>query len=76
MCRSSWIPMEGSAIAGQSVDESLLGTIPRWDGTLQATYNGWPLYWYMNDFFPRMHEGQRQTDRWWVIDVFGNAVGM
>jgi hypothetical protein len=34
------------------------------------------FYWYMNDFFPRMHEGQGQTDRWWVIDVFGNAVGM
>ena len=27
----------------------MLGTTRRSDGSIQATYNGWPLYYYVHD---------------------------
>jgi predicted lipoprotein with Yx(FWY)xxD motif len=39
----------GTPQAGAGVNASLLGTITRQDGTMQATYNGWPLYTYSID---------------------------
>ena len=45
------------------------------DGTLQAIYNGWPLYFHNNDLFPGDHNGQGQADLWWVIDASGDPVG-
>ena len=35
--------------AGKGVRRSLLGTTRRRDGRVQATYNGWPLYYYVDD---------------------------
>ena len=35
--------------AGKGVKHSLLGTTRRRDGRIQATYNGWPLYYYVDD---------------------------
>ena len=35
--------------AGKGVKQSLLGTTRRVDGRRQATYNGWPLYYYVDD---------------------------
>jgi predicted lipoprotein with Yx(FWY)xxD motif len=65
----------GPAVAGEGVDESLLGTTTRTDGTVQATYNGWPLYFNRRDLLPSLHYGQGESDLWWVIDASGNAVG-
>ena len=36
-CLTAWPPFEGEAAAGEGVDESLLGTIERSDGSTQAT---------------------------------------
>ena len=36
----------------QGVEQSLLGTTRRRDGRLQVTYNGWPLYYYVDDIRP------------------------
>lgn len=46
-CTTEWPPVttSGSPVAGPGVVQSLLGTITRDDGTLQVTYNGWPLYY-------------------------------
>ena len=35
--------------AGKGVKRALLGTTRRRDGRIQATYNGWPLYYYVDD---------------------------
>ena len=35
--------------AGKGVKRSLLGTTRRRGGRIQATYNGWPLYYYVDD---------------------------
>jgi predicted lipoprotein with Yx(FWY)xxD motif len=53
-CAGAWPPLltdgqprvEGSAQAG------MLGTTKRKDGTVQVTYNGWPLYTYVGDRAP------------------------
>ena len=46
-CTAEWTPVSttGTPVAGAGVIQNLLGTITREDGTLQVTYNGWPLYY-------------------------------
>jgi len=63
--------------AGPGVEPSLLGTAPRTDGTVQITYNGWPLYFWPPDRTPGTATGQALTNaggRWYVVDPAGNAV--
>ena len=44
-CATAWPPLltNGMAVAGDGVQQGLLGTTTRNDGTKQVTYNGWPL---------------------------------
>ena len=35
--------------AGKGVKRALLGTVRRRDGRIQGTYNGWPLYYYVDE---------------------------
>jgi predicted lipoprotein with Yx(FWY)xxD motif len=35
--------------AGRGVRQAMLGTVRRRDGRRQITYNGWPLYYYVDD---------------------------
>ncbi|HEX6586382.1 MAG TPA: hypothetical protein VF052_06490 [Solirubrobacterales bacterium] len=50
-CADAWPPVltEGAPRAGSGADPSLLGATERTDGTTQATYNGHPLYYYVDD---------------------------
>jgi predicted lipoprotein with Yx(FWY)xxD motif/nucleotide-binding universal stress UspA family protein len=50
-CAHFWPPVEGPAMAGPGVTGTV-GTITRSDGTIQATYNGHPLYTYLGDTAP------------------------
>jgi predicted lipoprotein with Yx(FWY)xxD motif len=53
-CATAW-PIyyaRGKLRATAGVKRSLLGTTRRSDGRLQVTYNGWPLYYYVNDRKP------------------------
>ena len=47
-CATYWPPVKGPATAGTGV-AGKLATITRADGTVQATYNGHPLYTYKGD---------------------------
>lgn len=47
-CASFWPPLKGPVTAGTGVTGTL-GTITRSDGSMQATYNGHPLYTYVAD---------------------------
>jgi predicted lipoprotein with Yx(FWY)xxD motif len=47
-CSQIWPPVKGPATAGSGVTGTL-GTVTRSDGTVQATYNGHPLYTYTAD---------------------------
>lgn len=50
-CATAW-PVyfaEGTPQAGEGVEQALIGTTLRRDGRLQVTYDGWPLYYYVDD---------------------------
>jgi len=73
-CEEAWPPLVATATAGDGVDESLLGTAPRTDGSEQVTYNGWPLYYFAADSAPGDTNGQGVNDVWWVVDAAGDAI--
>ena len=50
-CATFWPPVKGPATAGTGVTGTL-ATITRADGSVQATYNGHPLYTYVGDHAP------------------------
>jgi predicted lipoprotein with Yx(FWY)xxD motif len=65
-CAGAWPPLltEGNPQAQGPADRSMLGTTKRKDGTVQVTYNGWPLYTYVGDQNPGEANGND-------IDQFG-----
>jgi predicted lipoprotein with Yx(FWY)xxD motif len=50
-CAAAWPPYYavGALRAAPGVKRSLIGTVRRRDGRRQVTYNGWPLYFYVNE---------------------------
>ncbi len=73
-CESAWPPLVAATTAGEGVDATLFSTSPRTDGSIQATYNGWPLYYFANDLKPGEANGQGVNDVWYVVDVAGEPV--
>jgi predicted lipoprotein with Yx(FWY)xxD motif len=55
-CAAYWPPVYGAQKAGPGVTGTL-GTIRRSDGTIQATYDGHPLYTYIADSAPGQATG-------------------
>ena len=55
-CATYWPPVKGPATAGSGVTGTL-GVITRPDGTMQATYDGHPLYTYVGDTAPGQNKG-------------------
>jgi predicted lipoprotein with Yx(FWY)xxD motif len=55
-CVHYWPPVKGPAMAGPGVTGKL-STIKRSDGSIQATYNGHPLYTYVGDTGPGQAKG-------------------
>jgi predicted lipoprotein with Yx(FWY)xxD motif len=72
-CAQYWPPVLGSPTAGLGVTGAL-GTIKRTDGTLQATYDGHPLYTYIADTVPGQDRGNNVNlngGLWKVVPVSG-----
>ena len=82
LCAVQWPPLilpKGipAPIAGPGIKASLLGTSRRGDGTIQITYNGWPLYRWLPDLHPGQATGQGLHNLgglWYVMDAAGSAV--
>lgn len=55
-CAHYWPPVKGPATAGTGVTGTL-ATIKRADGSVQATWNGHPLYTYVSDTAPGQAKG-------------------
>ncbi len=72
-CAAAWPPL-GEAAAGDGVDESLVGTVRRSDGSTQATYGGWPLYYYAEGTARGDLTGQGVGKVWYVVDPDGDVV--
>jgi len=74
-CARYWPPVKGPATAGAGVTGKL-GTIHRSDGSLQATYNGHPLYTYVGDTAPGQAKGNGLNlsgGVWHEVTVAGSA---
>lgn len=51
-CSEAWPPLlttDKPVAVASAVNKNMLGTIKRHDGSLQVTYNGWPLYYFKKD---------------------------
>lgn len=75
-CMAEWPALVVTAVptAGEGVDAALLGTITREDGTMQATYNGWPLYYFSGDTVPGDVNGQAMEGVWFLVSAAGTAI--
>jgi predicted lipoprotein with Yx(FWY)xxD motif len=75
-CATAWPPLltTDAPVGGEGVDGSMLGTTTRTDGTVQVTYNGWPLYYYVKDKAPGDVTGQDVGGVWYVVSAAGEQV--
>jgi len=78
-CATEWPPLttQGDPVAGEGVDATLLGTITRDDGSLQVTYNGWPLYLFEEDAAAGDTNGQGLEEfggLWFLVSPAGEAI--
>jgi predicted lipoprotein with Yx(FWY)xxD motif len=78
-CAAEWPPLmtDGDPVVGAGVDGTLLGTITRDDGSLQVTYNGWPLYLFAGDAAPGDTNGQGIDEfggLWFLVSPAGEAI--
>lgn len=75
-CAQNWPPLlvRDKAAAGKGVDGQLLGTARRRDGTLQVTYNGWPLYYFARDQKAGDTNGQGVGGVWFLVSPKGEAI--
>ena len=77
-CAEAWPPVltEGDPAAGNGVDAAKLGTTRRDDSSLQVTYNGHPLYYYVDDPPGEVlcHNVTEFGGLWLVLDAAGDPV--
>ena len=74
-CAAAWPPVKGPATAGVGLTGKL-GTIKRPDGSTQATYNGHPLYTFIQDSAPGEAKGNGVNlsgGVWHEVTVSGSA---
>ena len=78
-CATAWPPLltTGAPAVGDGVDASKLGTTTRKDGTVQVTYNGWPLYYYAGDLGAAETQGQDIESfggEWYLLSPRGMVI--
>jgi len=79
-CAGAWPPLltEGEPQAEAGAMASQLGTTKRKDGTVQVTYNGWPLYTYVGDKGPGEANGNDFSQfgaQWYALHPNGEEPG-
>ncbi|MFI7407585.1 SCO0930 family lipoprotein [Streptomyces sp. NPDC049627] len=67
-CAKKWPPVPADdATAGAGIDESLLGSVTRSDGTKQLTVGGWPAYRFAKDTQAGDVNGQAVGGTWYAL---------
>ncbi|MFN2143430.1 MAG: YceI family protein [Candidatus Promineifilaceae bacterium] len=69
-CAENWPPLlleESEALRGGAGVVGPLGTTERDDRTIQVTYGGMPLYYWVKDEAPGDATGQNVNDVWFVV---------
>ena len=76
-CAAYWPPVIGTPVAASGVTlPGKLGTIKRSDGSLQATYNGHPLYLFKGDTSAGQTSGNGVTGfgaLWYAVTASGST---
>jgi predicted lipoprotein with Yx(FWY)xxD motif len=74
-CAKAWPPVlaKGRPEAGKGIDEDLLGTVRRWNGDRQVTYDHKPLYTYAHEGRNEVlcHDVDLNGGYWWVLGPDG-----
>ena len=75
-CEIAWPPLLtiGQPTLGANVSAGAISTTVRKDGSVQLTYNSWPLYYYFKDKAPGDVTGQAVGNVWWVVSGEGNPI--
>lgn len=78
-CLAAWPPFttEGDPVAGEGIDASLLSTTEGPNGTTQVVYNGWPLWYFVNDGGPGDVNGHGIVSfggTWLLVSPAGEAI--
>ncbi|MFC8277873.1 hypothetical protein ACFUJR_36160 [Streptomyces sp. NPDC057271] len=75
-CIAVWpaLTTAGEVTAGEGVDPALLEKTKLSEGAEQATYGGWPLYYYVGDAAGGDVNGQGLDNEWFVIGVNGKLI--
>ena len=78
-CAGVWPPLTttGSPMAGNGVNQSLLSTTTRKDGSTEVVYNGHPLYYFISDKQAGDTTGQGLSSfgaDWYVLSAAGTKV--
>jgi predicted lipoprotein with Yx(FWY)xxD motif len=78
VCAHQWPPLllprgVRRPVAGPGVNAALLGTVTRSNGSVQVTYNKWPLYRFDADVDPGQATGQGDDmGLWYVLSPTGS----
>jgi predicted lipoprotein with Yx(FWY)xxD motif len=78
-CSSVWPPFlaKGTVAGADGINQSLLSTTTRNDGSLEVTYNGHPLYYFVSDKQAGDTLGQAISSfgaEWYVLSAAGSKV--
>jgi predicted lipoprotein with Yx(FWY)xxD motif len=78
-CASVWPPLlaSGALVAGSGLNQSLLTTTTRKDGSVEVVYNGHPLYYFVSDKVAGDTTGQAISGfgaSWYVLSSAGSKV--
>jgi predicted lipoprotein with Yx(FWY)xxD motif len=78
-CATVWPPVltTGAPLAGTGANAALLGTTTRTGGTIEVTYAGHPLYYFVQDKSAGDTTGQGVNSfgaLWWVLSPAGAAI--
>lgn len=75
-CAEMWPPLLATGqVLASGVDQSLVGTVERPDGTTQVTVAKWPVYMYAGDTKPGEANGQGLQNVWFAITPLGTKAG-
>lgn len=79
-CAEAWPPLtsQGEPQAGEEIQADLMATTERRDGSMQVTYGGWPLYYYVQDQGPGQttgHDVEGFGGEWYLVNPSGEIIG-
>ena len=75
-CVATWPPLTSTSpvTSGSGISSTLLTKTVRTEGTVQAVYGEWPLYYYAGDMQPGDVDGQGVNGIWFVIAADGKLI--